>query len=286
MQSKDLQIDWLQAFVAIVDSGSVTAAARQIHRSQSAVSMQLKKLETSVGRQLLVRGPHSLSLTPAGYDLLTHARRLLEYHAATLAALHGGHLSGRVSFGVSDDYARRYAMPVLGSFAARHSEVEITVVCEQSTSLIAKVERGQLDLALVCRDRPHRGTFLFKEPLVWAASRDHQVWLKDPVPIALHEVGGRIRTEILNGLSSRQRNYRVVYNSPNIAGQLTVASAGLAVIAITRCAVDPELEILGDEHGLPPLQDIEMAILRSEESGHSRAVSAFYSFVIDVLRDS
>ena len=112
MPSKDLQIDWLRAFLAVVDTGSMTAAAKQVFRSQSAVSMQIRKLEDSVGRSLLNRGAGPITLTPAGYDLLAHARRLMEIHAGALTALHGSGIGGRLSLGVPDDYVMTYLAPV------------------------------------------------------------------------------------------------------------------------------------------------------------------------------
>ena len=78
MPTTDLQLDWVRAFVAVVDAGSLTAAAPLVHRSQSALSMQLKKLEDAVGRPVLNRGPRHLELTPTGLELLGHARRLLK----------------------------------------------------------------------------------------------------------------------------------------------------------------------------------------------------------------
>jgi DNA-binding transcriptional LysR family regulator len=153
MPAADLQLDWVRAFVAVVDAGSLTAAAPLVHRSQSALSMQLKKLEGAVGRPVLNRGPRHLELTPTGLELLGHARRLLEVHAQAQAALHGPALTGRVSMGVPDDYAAAYLTPVLRSFATRHAGVEITLVCEQSTALLPKISRGEIDLALVSRDR-------------------------------------------------------------------------------------------------------------------------------------
>ena len=81
MPATDLQLDWLRAFVAVVDAGSLTAAAPHVHRSQSALSMQLKKLEDAVGRAVLTRGPRHLELTPTGVELLGYARRMLELHA-------------------------------------------------------------------------------------------------------------------------------------------------------------------------------------------------------------
>ena len=150
----DLQLDWLRAFVAVVDAGSLTAAAPQVHRSQSALSMQLKKLEDAVGRAVLTRGPRHLELTPTGVELLGYARRMLELHTEARAALKGAALTGRVNLGVPDDYAAAYLTPVLRSFATRHAGVEITLVCEQSTLLIPKLSRGELDLAVVTRDKP------------------------------------------------------------------------------------------------------------------------------------
>ena len=172
----DLQLDWLRAFVAVVDAGSLTAAAPQVHRSQSALSMQLKKLEDTVGRAVLTRGPRHLELTPTGVELLGYARRMLELHTEARAALKGAALTGRVNLGVPDDYAAAYLTPVLRSFATRHGGVEITLVCEQSTLLIPKLSRGELDLAVVTRDKPNRGTLLFGEPLVWVGASQHEAW--------------------------------------------------------------------------------------------------------------
>ena len=173
-----------QAIVDLVDAGSLTAAAPLVHRSQSALSMQLKKLEDAVGRPVLARGPRHLALTPAGTQLLVHARRLLALHADAVVDLHGPEVSGQLRLGVPDDYAVPYLTPVLRSFAARHAGVEITLVCEQSTVLIPKVGRGEVDLAIVSRDRPQRGERLFREPLVWVGAAAHEAWRRDPLPIA------------------------------------------------------------------------------------------------------
>jgi DNA-binding transcriptional LysR family regulator len=143
MARADLQIDWLRAFVAVVDAGSLSAAAPHVHRSQSALSMQLKKLEDAVGRPVLTRGPRHLALTATGNELLEHARRLLALHAEALAAMHGPQVSGQLRLGVPDDYAVPYLTPVLRAYATRHAGVEITLVCEQSTVLIPKIARGR-----------------------------------------------------------------------------------------------------------------------------------------------
>lgn len=284
MSSTDLQIDWLRTFLAIVDSGSVTAAARQVSRSQSAVSMQLKKLEDSVGRPLLVRGSRQMSLTPAGLDLLGHARKILEAHTGALLAMHGAGVSGRVSFGVPDDYVMTYLAPVLRTFSARFSAVEVTLVCEPSISLLSTLKRGEIDLALMTRDTSHRGELLFSESLIWVGSEQHETWKRDPLPVAIHGIDTRLRAQVIAGLSGLQRRYRVVYNSPNVAGQLAVAESGMAVAVITRCSLPSHLKVLDGRHGLPDLPDVQVALVRSKDSKRSTAVDAMQEHVARSLR--
>lgn len=284
MSHADLQLDWLRAFVAVVDAGGLSAAAPLVHRSQSAVSMQLKKLEDAVGRPVLLRGPRHLELTPVGMELLAYARRLLELHGEALAALHGPQLSGRVRLGVPDDYAERYLTPVLRSFAHRHAGVEIVLECEQSTSLIPRVSRGEIDIAMVSRDKPTRGTLLFEEPLVWVAAAQHEAWRRDPLPVAMYEAGSLARREATAALGAQRRAWRVVYNSSSLAGQLAAVDSGIAVAVLTRCSVPQHLQVLGERHGLPPLGSMEVAVLRGRGSKGNEAVDALEQQMLLTLR--
>jgi DNA-binding transcriptional LysR family regulator len=286
VQSTDLQLDWLRCFVAVVDAGSLSAAAPLVHRSQPAVSMQIRKLEQAAGRALLDRGPRHLALTPAGQDLLGHARHLLELHAQAQSALRGERLSGQVSLGVPDDYAARYLTPVLRSFALRHAGVEITLTCEQSTALIPRVQRGELDLALISRDRPNRGTLLFSEPLVWVGAPAFEVWRRDPLPVAVYEAGSLARRDALGALSRRRRAWRVVYNSSSLAGQIAAVESGLAVAVLTRCSVPPGLQVLQESHGLPPLPAMHVAAYRSRATPKSAAVDALHGLMLHTLSRS
>lgn len=284
MPSSDLQLDWLRAFVAVVDAGSLTAAAPHVHRSQSALSMQIKKLEDAIGRPVLSRGPRLLELTASGHELLGHARRLLALHDEAVAALRGPALTGRVTLGVPDDYAVAYLAPVLRSFAARHAGVELTLVCEQSTLLIPKLQRGELDLAVVTRDRPQRGTLLFHEPLVWVGAAQHEAWRREPLPIAVYEPGSQARRDALAALSAQGRRHRIVYNSSSLPGHVAAVESGLAVAVLTRCSVPPGLQILGERHGLPPLPAMAVAALRSKASAGSPAAQALHEQLIATLK--
>lgn len=286
MNYPDFQIDWLRAFVAVVDAGSLSGAAPLVHRSQSAVSMQIKKLETALGRPVLLRGPRHLEVTPAGAELLSYARRVLDLQAEAHAALFGPKLAGRVRLGVPDDYASTYLTPVLRSFAHRYQGVEIELTCEQSTSLIPRITRGELDLALVSQDKPQRGRFLFDEPLVWVGSPQFEVWRRDPLPIAVYESTSMARQATLAALGTRRRGYHLVYHSPSLAGQLAAVESGLAVAVLTRCSVPAHLQILQNlpaEFELPPLDAMHVAVLRSKVSQRQPAVDAMYEQVVRTL---
>ncbi|WP_459947821.1 LysR family transcriptional regulator [Desulfocastanea catecholica] len=284
MAFQDLQIDWLKCFVAVVDAGSLSGAAPGVHRSQSAVSMQLKKLEDALGCQLLVRGPRQHQLTADGQLLLGYARRLLDLHAETKAAFLGEELTGRIRLGVPDDYAAKYLTPVLKRFAPHHGGVEIELNCEQSTSLIPRIESGDLDLALVSRENSRQGTLLFHEPLVWVGSTQFQVWRRDPLPIAGYEAASLANRSAINSLALQGRRYRVVYNSSSLAGQIAAVESGLAVAVLTQCSVPDHLEILGSNHGLGPLEPMEVAVYRSLASQGSEAVDSLHNLLVKTLR--
>lgn len=286
MGSPDLQIDWLKCFVAVVDAGSLTAAAGEINRSQSAVSMQIRKLEDALGQKLLDRDARKLRLTSEGQSLLGYARRILDLEAEAKAGIRGEELTGRVRLGVPDDYAAKYLTPVLRRFAPRHSGVEIELICEQSTTLIPRVAAGDLDLALITRDTARRGTLLFHEPLVWVGSEQFELWRRNPLPVAVYEDQSLARRSALDALSKQGRLYKLVYNSSSLAGQIAAVESGLAVAVLTQCSVPPHLQILGAEHGLGPLEPMEVAVYRSSSSRGAKAVDSLQALLVRTLRQS
>ena len=286
MTSQDFQIDWLKCFVAVVDAGSLSSAAGEVHRSHSAVSMQLKKLEDAVGQRLLERGPRKLQLTPDGQTLLGYARRMLDLQTEAQVALRGEELTGRVRLGVPDDYAAKYLTPVLKRFAPKHGGVEIELHCEQSTALIPRVARGDLDLALVSRDHARRGTLLFHEPMVWVGSAQFELWRRDPLPIAVYEQASLARQGAIQSLAQQGRRYKVVYNSSSLAGQIAAVDSGLAIAVLTQCSAPPHLMVLGAAQGLGPLIPMEVAVYRSRESRGNKAVDGLYALLVKTLRQS
>ncbi len=271
---RDMQIDWLRTWVAAVDAGSMQAATGLVHRSASAISAQIAKLEAAIGHVLLHRGPRVFELTPAGQQMLLHARRVLAAHDEARDALSGMKLTGRVHLGVPDDYAVAYLTPVLRRFGHLHPAVDVQLTCEQSTRLIPKVQAGELELALISRDRPGRGELLFAEPMVWVASAEHEAWRRNPLPVAAYETGSMARTGALRALKTARRTHRVVYDSASLAGQLAAVQSGLAVAALTACSVPSGLQRLDERHHLPPLPSMQVALLRGKSVRDAAAVDA------------
>ena len=135
-----LDIDQLRTFVAIADSGSFTRAADVVHKTQSAVSMQMKRLEERLGKPVFERDGRHSRLTEDGERLLDYARRMLRLNSECIASFADAELAGRVRLGVPDDYADRYLPEILARFSRSNPKVEVTVVCEPSPMLIERLQ--------------------------------------------------------------------------------------------------------------------------------------------------
>jgi DNA-binding transcriptional LysR family regulator len=258
-----LDLNLLKTFVAVVESGSLSSAAPRVGRSQSAVSMQMQRLEETVGNQLLVRGPRAVTPNAAGEDFLIYARRLLKLSDEAWASVTRPKETGSVRLGVPDDYAAFLLPPVLSRFAEEHPLVTVELVCEQSTALVKTLAEGRLDLAIVTRLPDQPLDVIRLERFVWVASPNHVAWQADPLPVALFEPGCAARMNVLQALGDADRSYRCTYSSASLLGLVAVVQAGLAVAGLAQRSVPPSLRIIGTNEGLPVLPNLEIGILRN-----------------------
>ena len=255
-----LDLDLLRTFVAVCETGNFSNAAPRIGRSQSAISMQMQRLEQLVDRQLLVRGPRTVKPNSPGADFLVYARRLLRLSDEALASVSRPQERGRVRLGVPDDYAAALLPPALSSFAREHPQVTVELACEPSRRLVPAIEQGRLDLAIITRLPDQALEVLRRENLVWVTAPDHATWEEDPLPLALFE-DSAARTNLLEGLSHVGRSYRSAYSSGSTLGLIAAVQSGLAVAGLARCSVPPALRIIGEAQGLPALRDLELGLL-------------------------
>jgi DNA-binding transcriptional LysR family regulator len=259
-----LDTDQLRSFLAIVDSGSFTKAAERVHKTQSAVSMHVRRLEEQLGCALFVKHGRGARLTAEGERLIEFARRIIQVEAGALAALSRKGLRGAVRLGIPDDYAESFLAEILGRFNRRHPLVEVSVVCEASLELAAQVSAGALELALVT-DHPgfHGFELLREEPMVWAAAERFRVEDGAPIPLALGSGTCIWRRGAEDALAANPRATRGLFFSKNFSAIGSVVRAGLAATILPASMVGDGLRLLGRSEGLPELPVNRMGLLHA-----------------------
>lgn len=262
MWMKHLDIALLQAFAAVVDSGSFTLASKYLCRTQSAVSMQINRLEDMVGHRLLERENRKVRVTEQGLVLLDYARRMIRLNDDALVAMDQPFAEGHVRLGMPDDYAEFFLPEVLGRFALAYPRIQLEVIGALSGALQDMVEASELDVALITR-QPNRpaGKILRRERLVWVGSRQNPVREgESAVPLALFPEGCVFRAHAIAALDGRAIPWRLAYTSQSFAGGRLAVSGGLAITVMARGMVPPEWRVLGVEEGLPRLPEFEICM--------------------------
>ena len=278
-----LDLDQLRTFLAIADAGSFTSAATHVHRTQSAVSMQMRKLEERVGKSLFERDGRNVRLTEAGEHMVHYARRLMRLNDETVAAFNDTELTGSVYLGTPDDYAERFLPEILARFARSNPRVEVNVVCEESEVLFKSVKANKLDLAIVthCADT-ESATIFRREPLFWVASRQHDAEVCDPLPLSLSQPSCEWRRLAVNKLDEIGRAYRIVYSSRNSTAIMAAVLAGLAITTVPESGLRPGIKILGEAEGFPSLPMCDIGLVRNWQRV-SPATDALAGHVVSAL---
>ncbi|CAN7644684.1 LysR substrate-binding domain-containing protein [Mesorhizobium sp. LjNodule214] len=259
-----LDSDLLRTFVAVAETGNFTKAAEQAGRTQSAVSMQMKKLESMVGDSLFERGSRGVSLTRRGGELIVNARRIVSLLDETAASLVAPPLDGPVRIGIPAEYGHSILSRALGAFAKRHSQVEVTVRYAHSDSQMRALAAGQLDLAVVFEwEGLSGGEVLMHDPTVWVTSAIHHMHEERPVPIALYNRGGWCRDFAIKSLEQRGVGYRVAYTSDTNGGLTLAVTSGLAIAPISRSNIPAGCRELGAADGFGDIDSSNVVLHRN-----------------------
>ncbi|HEK1688297.1 TPA: LysR family transcriptional regulator [Pseudomonas putida] len=279
-QSLDAEV--LRTFVAIAEQGGFTRAGEVVNRTQSAVSMQMKRLEEDVlQRQLFERDGRQVRLTAEGQVLLGYARRILKLHGEVFNTLRMPHMVGVVRIGTPDDYAMRFLPAILTSFASSYPLIQVEVHCEPSKQLM---QRQDLDLTIITREPGAEvGQLLRQERLVWAAAKGFCPHEQRPMPLAMFNTNCFCRSWACNALEHQGIDYRIAYTSPSLAAIFAIVGAGLAVTAQLQSLIGDSLCILGEDQGLPQLPMANVMLLRNAQS-HSPITDCMADYVIDGFR--
>ena len=259
--SRHLDIDLLRTFVAIAETRTLGRAAGRIGRTQAAVSMQVKKLEAMLNQPLLNRTGRGVLLTLHGERLLGHARTILRHHDAAMADIAGTGLSGTLRFGCPDDYAAAFLPHILRSFAGRHPQVFVEVLCAPTPRLVERLRKHALDLALISiTEADETARVIRSEPLVWVGNRHDDAVAREPLQLALSDPDTLDHRAACASLDAAGRPYRVAYASGSISGLLAVVRSGQAIAVLTQAAVPGDLQILAPGKLLPSLPAVGLAV--------------------------
>lgn len=260
-----LDLDQLQTFITIADTGSFTRAAEGVHRTQSAVSMQMRRLEERIGKSLFEKEGRTNRLTEEGERLLSYARRLLFLNRETLAAFDDQRLEGTIRIGTPDDYADRFLPEIMARFSRSNPRVELTVVCEPTPGLVDQINRGQLDIALVTHnDAKGQSEVVRREPLLWVSSANHATHEQEVLPMAFGRptcVWRRSACDVLDGMN---REYRILFTSFSATVITAAVLSGLAISVLPECALRPGMRVLGEADGFGSLSDCRIGLMRGQ----------------------
>lgn len=284
MHRIDLDTDLLRCFVAVADLGGFTAAGTAVGRTQSAVSLKIKKLETQLGAQLFQRTSRSLALTPDGELLLGYARRLLDLNDETVQRLTGPEARGTLKLGIADYFVPLHLPDLLARFSRLHPRLHLEIHTGLGLDLIPRFERAELDLVVAGRE-PHLGggEVILREPLVWAAGAAFRPEGEAPLPLAALPHPCSHRSAGIAALETIGRPWRLVYTSSSIAGIQAALRAGLGIAVLPASALGPDLRQLGASENLPGLPENEIAVF-DDAAKRDPQRAAFIAFLTEQVR--
>lgn len=279
----NLHIDFLRTFIAVADTKGFTTAGRQVNRSQSAVSMQIKRLEDEVGKPLFERIGKTVKLTTEGSLLIKFARRMVKEHDDAVMALSKPALKGFIRFGSPEHYTAGVLPKLLARFASSYPDVLVEMRCENSDKIKESVDRGELDIGL-CTQISEGGQVIYNDPVVWVTDPGFIVQKDKALSLAVFEDDCIFRSWGIAALEQAGIEYRIVYVSRSISGILDAVRAGLAIAPIVQSNVPPDLKTVGIDDGLPVLP-ISNVALHTVKAPTPETVTCFAGYLIKAFRE-
>ena len=274
----EFQIDYLRTFIALAETKGFTKTGVQVNKSQSAVSMQIKRLEDEIGKKLFERIGKTVKLTAEGHILIKYALRIIKEHDDAVRALSKPDLEGFLRVGSPEHYTVGILPKLLARFASIYPDVLVEMRCENSDVIKDAVDKGELDVG-ICTQISEGGQVISHDPIVWVAEPGFIVQKYSILPIAVFEKGCIFRTWATEALEKCGVNYRIVYVSHSISGLIDAVKAGFAVAPIIRSNVPSDLKILGLGDGLPVLP-VSNIVLHKTKNKTSEIVECFSDHIV------
>lgn len=274
--ARDIDISLLRAFLAVVETGSVTQSARILNLTQAAVSQQIKRLEDLFGCPLFERSHKRLLLAPAGERLLSGAQRLVGLNDETWGLMTTPHFEGEVRLGVPYDIVGTYIPPILRRFNAVWPRVRVSMQCLDSTTLKSMLTSGEIDVTLTTEvDCGPEGETLHLDRLIWVGLPGSDAHTRNPLPLSLGATTCMFRPVAIEALRRAGRDWRIVCEVSNMEPVVATISAGLAIAPLLKASIPANLSGLDPDCGLPelPMFRINMYVARGQSSDIARELA-------------
>ncbi|MGB0499358.1 MAG: LysR family transcriptional regulator [Rubricella sp.] len=280
---RNLDLTALRSFVAVAECGGVTRAAGQLHLTQSAVSMQIKRLEEALGQPLFDRTGRGVSLTGQGEQLLGYGRRMLALNDEVWARMTDQAFEGEIVFGVPHDIVYPHIPGVLQRFAAEYPRVKVQLISSYTRGLKRQMARGEVDLILTTeKELDAGGETLVTKPLVWLGAPNGAAWRQRPLRLAF-EYNCIFRAAVQAALDDADIPWEMGVESDSTRTVEASVSADLAVHAGIEGTSVGYMEPIRHGGALPPLPEMSInmyvapganEVLASRLADHVRAAYA------------
>lgn len=267
MHASDIEIDLLRAFIAVAQTGSFTAAAQVIARSQSAVSQKIIRLEEILGQRVFERSSRTLTLTPDGERLLVGARKLMVHFDTFVREIREPATVDLLRLGISENLVPTQLPKLLSRFTSLYPDIQLELTTGLSHDLLADYEAGQLDVVIAKRKigpNAQRGRVIWREPLVWMAARDYEIETSRPVRLVMMRPPCAYRAIMIEALASVRREWASACLASNLNGVQAAVAGGLGITALGASFLQEGMRILGPSEKLPALPNTEVAVIGDE----------------------
>jgi len=272
--AQNIDVALLRAFIAVVETGRMTTAAKVIHRTQGAVSQQIKRLESLFDAQLFERKVGAARLTREGEKLLIRAHRLIALNDEVVDQMRTVDFTGEVRLGVAHDIVRALIPPILRRFRQEHSNVLITLVSDTTQALRTALRERQIDLAVVTEaERGDRDQFLLTDRLIWVGAKGGDAYRRRPLSVALGHESCGFRAAAIKALTKARIPWRAICQFGSLESVFATLEADMAIaLFLSRTVPDRLAALRGRE--LPELPSFHIN-LRLPSTGTTSVVTEF-----------
>lgn len=278
MAVRNIDVGLVRAFLAVVDTGSVTHAARRLNLSQGAISQQLGRLEELAAQPLFRRAGRQLALTAEGKRLIPAAENFLAGNEQLLSALSEPAFTGEVRFGAPYDIIGGYAPAILRRFSQAFPSIRVALVCRDTMVLLTGLRAGRIDVALTTQVACGKGGEILRtDRLVWVGAPGGDAAARNPLPLSLGAETCVFRPAAIAALKRARRAWQPVCEISNMEPVRATLEADLAVAPLLSHSVPESLAVVPPSRRLPALP--EFCINLYVAAKPSPAVQAFADHV-------